>query len=162
MRFSLSGFDMQARPAAALAQRLRFTDADLLADPRKVVLGIVAAQPFRIIPTYSQSEADPIRNRSPTHRQNTLQPNTCAAAWYRKTSFTFSEAIAAVRIRLWLDGIVNAPHQTRNDRKSCRPQMPIMPSVASWPNMTGSKSLRKGSSAWLKHSSSQHNRAKSS
>ena len=31
-----------------LARRLRFTDADLLADPREVVLGIVAAQPFSL------------------------------------------------------------------------------------------------------------------
>ena len=31
--------------------------------------------PFRIILTSSRSEADPIRNRSPTHRQNDLQPN---------------------------------------------------------------------------------------
>ena len=32
-------------------------------------------QPFRIIPNSSRSEVDPIRNKSPTHRQNILQPN---------------------------------------------------------------------------------------
>ncbi len=32
-------------------------------------------QPFRINPTSSRSEVDPIRDRSPTHRQNALQPN---------------------------------------------------------------------------------------
>ena len=33
-------------------------------------------QPFRIISTSNRSDADPIRNKSPTRRQNILQPNS--------------------------------------------------------------------------------------
>ena len=37
--------------------------------------------------------------------QETGTWRTLATAWCRKSSFTFSDAIAAVRTRLWLDGI---------------------------------------------------------
>ena len=44
-------------------------------------------------------------------------PKSCAAAWYRKSSFTFSDAIAAVRTQLWLDGIFQRSTSDRERQK---------------------------------------------
>lgn len=40
-----------------------------------------------------------------------------AAAWYRKTGFTFSDAIAAVRCEIWLDGIFQHSAPDRETQK---------------------------------------------
>ncbi len=48
-------------------------------------------------------------------------PQSCAAAWYRKPSFTFSDAIAAVRTRLWLDGIFQRSASDRERQKILPP-----------------------------------------
>ena len=39
------------------------------------------------------------------------------AAWYRKSSLTFSDAIAAVRAQLWLDGIFQRSVYDRERQK---------------------------------------------
>ena len=44
-------------------------------------------------------------------------PKSYAAAWYRKSSFTFSDAIAAVRTQLWLDGIFQRSTSDRERQK---------------------------------------------
>jgi hypothetical protein len=41
-----------------------------------------------------------------------------AAAWYRKTSLTFSDAIGAERLALWVGDISNIRPQTENTKKS--------------------------------------------
>ena len=44
-------------------------------------------------------------------------PKSYAAAWYRKSSFTFSDAIAAARTQLWLDGIFQRSASDRERQK---------------------------------------------
>ena len=44
-------------------------------------------------------------------------PKSCAAAWYRKSGFTFSDAIAALRTQLWLDGIFQRSASDREWQK---------------------------------------------
>ena len=48
-------------------------------------------------------------------------PRSYAAAWYRKSSFTFSDAIAAVRTRLWLDDIFQRSSSDRERHKILPP-----------------------------------------
>ncbi len=58
-------------------------------------------------------------------------PQPCAAACYRKSSFSFTDAIAALRTRFWPDGSFQRSASDRERQKSCRPHPPILPCAAS-------------------------------
>ncbi len=57
-------------------------------------------------------------------------PKSCAAAGYRKSSFTFSDAIAALRTQLWLDGISQRSASDRERQK-------VLPIATSDPAVCG-------------------------
>ena len=52
------------------------------------------------------------------------EPHSNAAAWYRKSAFTFSDAIAALRCQLWLDGLLQHSRPDREWHKT-RPPDPV-------------------------------------
>ena len=52
------------------------------------------------------------------------EPHSDAAAWWRKSAFTFSDAIAAVRCQLWLDGRFQRSPPDREWHKT-RPPDPV-------------------------------------